>query len=132
VTLVQRIADMRERARRNEKIVPGALIDLLTDVEPIVKAQEERLATVLRSLSYMEEQLLRAVVEALPAEDSGVVKACKVAQTVGASRSALSIALHKLQAAGLAQIYSMGMKGTHIKLIGITRSELLQRLARTA
>jgi len=131
VTLQQRIERMRRQAQ-NGVIAPGELVSLLDDLSDIIQAHEARLVGVLRTLTYTEQAVIRALLEALPGEDGGVVVTSQVADASQTSRSGLTQAIRKLEAAGLVQSRSLGTKGTLIRLLGITRTDLRQYLGGAA
>lgn len=131
MTLQQRIERMRRQAQ-NGVIAPGELVSLLDDLSDIIQAHEARLVGVLRTLTYTEQAVIRALLEALPGEDGGVVVTSQVADARQTSRSGLTQAIRKLEAAGLVQSRSLGAKGTLIRLLGITRTDLRQYLGGAA
>lgn len=131
MTLQQRIERMRRQAQ-NGVISPGELICLLDDVNTIIQAHADRMAGIVRTLTHSEQQLLRALVDALPEENGGVVVTSQVADACQVSRSGVTQAIRKLAAAGLVQSRSLGAKGTLIRLLGITRTDLRQYLGGAA
>lgn len=81
------------------------------------KARRQVLRTALSTLSYSEEQALKAVMEALPSPEGGLVVASQVADRVGLTRSVIVNALRKLESAGVIESRSLGQKGTFIKIL---------------
>lgn len=131
MTLQQRIERMRRQAQ-NGVISPGELICLLDDLSTVVQAHEARMDAALASLSYSELIMVRRLVDALPEETGGVIVASRIADSCLGTRSVVVQALRKLAAAGLVTVRSLGQKGTHVRLHGITRTDLLQRLGGAA
>jgi len=131
MTLQQRIERIRRQAQ-NGVVSPGELVRLLDEVSAVIQAQEARVSSAIRSLSYTEEEMIRALLDALPGEDGGVVVTAHVAEACGASRSGITTAIRKLEAAGVLEARSKGSRGTVIRLIGTTRSDLRQYLGGAA
>lgn len=68
------------------------------------------------TLSYSELEAMEHIFEELDA-DEGLLVASKVADRVGITRSVIVNALRKLESAGVIESRSLGMKGTHIKIL---------------
>lgn len=81
-----------------------------------IEAGKRTLRTAIAALTFSEMQALTAVMRALPPE-GGLVVAGQVAETVGITRSVIVSALRKLESAGIIEARSLGMKGTHIKVL---------------
>lgn len=85
------------------------------------KAEEEarRKAAVqvaLGTLSYSELEAVRHIFEELGGQE-GLLVASKIADRVGITRSVIVNALRKFESAGVIEARSLGMKGTHIKVL---------------
>lgn len=78
------------------------------------------------SLSYSELEAIRQVFEELEGEE-GLLVASKIADRVGITRSVIVNALRKFESAGVIESRSLGMKGTHIRVLN---DHLLQELQR--
>ena len=60
--------------------------------------------------------------------DEGLLVASKIADQAGITRSVIVNALRKLQSAGLIETRSLGMKGTHIRILNPKFVEELEKL----
>jgi transcriptional pleiotropic repressor len=70
----------------------------------------------MRALSYSEVKSVKHIIREL-GNTEGVVVASRVADRVGVTRSVIVNALRKLESAGIIESRSLGMKGTHIKVL---------------
>ncbi|HHX61097.1 MAG TPA: HTH domain-containing protein [Epulopiscium sp.] len=70
-----------------------------------------------RVVSYSELQAVKVVVGALGARDSGIIVASKLADEFKITRSVIVNGLKLLEAAGVVETRSLGMKGTFIKIL---------------
>jgi len=68
------------------------------------------------TLSYSELEAMEHIFDELDG-DEGLLVASKVADRVGITRSVIVNALRKLESAGVIESRSLGMKGTHIKIL---------------
>lgn len=68
------------------------------------------------TLSYSELEAMEHIFRELDGEE-GLLVASKVADRVGITRSVIVNALRKLESAGVIESRSLGMKGTHIKVL---------------
>lgn len=68
------------------------------------------------TLSYSELEAIEHIFEELDGHE-GLLVASKVADRVGITRSVIVNALRKLESAGVIESRSLGMKGTHIKVL---------------
>jgi len=84
-----------------------------TEVESRKKAAVQM---ALSSLSYSEQEAMEHIFKALNGTE-GLLVASKVADSAGITRSVIVNALRKLESAGLIESRSLGMKGTHIRII---------------
>ena len=60
--------------------------------------------------------------------DEGLLVASKIADRVGITRSVIVNALRKFESAGVIESRSLGMKGTHIKVLNDRLVEELRKL----
>lgn len=79
-----------------------------------MKNVAERLNKIM---TYSEIQVAKEVIKELGGDIEKSVINSKLADSVGATRSVLVNALRVLEAAGVLETRSMGMKGTHIKVL---------------
>ena len=68
------------------------------------------------TLSYSELEAMEHIFKELDG-DEGLIVASKVADRVGITRSVIVNALRKFESAGVIESRSLGMKGTHIKIL---------------
>lgn len=68
------------------------------------------------TLSYSELEAMEHIFNELEG-DEGLLVASKIADRVGITRSVIVNALRKLESAGVIESRSLGMKGTHIKIL---------------
>lgn len=84
------------------------------------KAAVERKKSVVKmaieSLSYSELEAIEHIFNELEG-DEGLLVASKVADRVGITRSVIVNALRKFESAGVIESRSLGMKGTHIRIL---------------
>lgn len=116
-------------------IVEGTLLPSADEVRVFaerVLAQEQQLDlrhrhqanTAVAGLSFTEVEAAAVLFERLPGP-KGVVTASKIADECGCTRSTLVTAMRKLQSAGVIETRSLGMKGTHIKVLNDMLPEAL-------
>ncbi len=79
------------------------------------------------TLSYSEIEAVRRIFAELQGDD-GLLVASKIADKSGITRSVIVNALRKLESAGIIESRSLGMKGTHIKIINHKLKEQLEKL----
>jgi transcriptional pleiotropic repressor len=93
--------------------------------------EEERVkATVLKAigtLSYSEIEAIQQIFSELNGME-GLLVASKIADRSGITRSVIVNALRKLESAGVIESRSLGMKGTHIKILN---NKFIDELKRT-
>ena len=70
----------------------------------------------ISSLSYSELEAIEHIFDELGGKE-GLLVASKIADRVGITRSVIVNALRKLESAGVIESRSLGMKGTHIKVL---------------
>ena len=79
------------------------------------------------TLSYSELEAVEHIFEELDGKE-GLLVASKIADRVGITRSVIVNALRKFESAGLIESRSLGMKGTHIKILNDKLMEELKKL----
>lgn len=93
--------------------------------------EEERLKNTVQlsigTLSYSEIEAVKRIFENLSGNE-GLLVASKIADKAGITRSVIVNALRKLQSAGLIETRSLGMKGTHIRILNPKFVEELDKL----
>ncbi len=97
----------------------------------IEKEEEERERSVVQmaigTLSYSEVEAVQQIFAELNAKE-GLLVASRIADRFGITRSVIVNALRKLESAGVIETRSLGMKGTHIKILNDKFNEELARL----
>ncbi|MDR0569617.1 MAG: GTP-sensing pleiotropic transcriptional regulator CodY [Clostridiales Family XIII bacterium] len=81
----------------------------------------------ISTLSYSETEAMQRIFEELNGNE-GLLVASKVADRSGITRSVIVNALRKLESAGVIESRSLGMKGTHIKILNDKFLDELQRV----
>ena len=79
------------------------------------------------TLSYSELEAVEHIFEELNGKE-GLLVASKIADRVGITRSVIVNALRKFESAGVIESRSLGMKGTHIKVLNDKLLEELKKL----
>lgn len=79
------------------------------------------------TLSYSELEAMEHIFKELDG-DEGLIVASKVADRVGITRSVIVNALRKFESAGVIESRSLGMKGTHIKILNDKLLEELEKV----
>ena len=82
----------------------------------------------LDTLSYSEYQAVEKIFEELDG-DRGLLVASKIADQLGITRSVIVNAIRKLESAGVIESNSLGMKGTHIRVLNPHLRECLDKKA---
>ena len=77
------------------------------------------------TLSYSENEAVKRIFEELDGVE-GILVASRVADKSSITRSVIVNALRKLESAGVIESRSLGMKGTHIKVINEKLLEYLK------
>ena len=97
----------------------------------IEKEEEERERSVVQmaigTLSYSEVEAVQQIFAELNAKE-GLLVASRIADRFGITRSVIVNALRKLESAGVIETRSLGMKGTHIKILNDKFNEELAKL----
>ncbi len=93
--------------------------------------EEARKKTIVQmaigTLSYSELEAVEHIFEELNGSE-GLLVASKIADRVGITRSVIVNALRKFESAGVIESRSLGMKGTHIKILNDKLLEELRNL----
>ena len=93
--------------------------------------EEMRKKTVVQmaigTLSYSELEAVEHIFEELNGKE-GLLVASKIADRVGITRSVIVNALRKFESAGVIESRSLGMKGTHIKILNDKLIDELKKL----
>lgn len=103
----------------------------------IIRAEGEELEEEMRkktvvqmaigTLSYSELEAVEHIFDVLEGKE-GLVVASKIADRVGITRSVIVNALRKFESAGVIESRSLGMKGTHIKILNDKLIDELKKL----
>src|SRR5699024_9855948 len=80
------------------------------------------------TLSYSELEAMQHIFNELDG-DEGLLVASKIADRVGITRSVIVNALRKFESAGVIESRSLGMKGTHIKILNDKLLDELEKVA---
>ncbi|HHT46583.1 MAG TPA: GTP-sensing pleiotropic transcriptional regulator CodY [Firmicutes bacterium] len=96
--------------------------------EEIEEETRHRAVTKLAvdTLSYSEMEAMQEVFRELDSNE-GLLVASKIADQLGITRSVIVNALRKLESAGIVESRSLGMKGTHIKVLSPYLQEYLEK-----
>lgn len=86
---------------------------------------EEMVKMAIGTLSYSENEAVKRIFEELDGVE-GILVASRVADKSSITRSVIVNALRKLESAGVIESRSLGMKGTHIKVINEKLLEYLK------
>jgi transcriptional pleiotropic repressor len=84
----------------------------------------KKIQIAIDALSYSEVQAAKRILNNIE-NDEGYVVASKIADEFEITRSIIVNALRKLESAGLLKSKSLGMKGTHIKIINKDLKKIL-------
>lgn len=79
------------------------------------------------TLSYSELEAVEHIFDELKGEE-GLLVASKIADKVGITRSVIVNALRKFESAGVIESRSLGMKGTHIRILNDKLLEELEKI----
>ncbi|MDR3304454.1 MAG: GTP-sensing pleiotropic transcriptional regulator CodY [Clostridiales Family XIII bacterium] len=89
-------------------------------IQTLHSREEERVKTAVQkaiaTLSYSEIEAVQQIFAELSGNE-GLLVASKIADRSGITRSVIVNALRKLESAGIIESRSLGMKGTHIKIL---------------
>lgn len=93
--------------------------------------EEERMRSIVQmaigTLSYSEIEAVQQIFAELNGNE-GLLVASKIADRSGITRSVIVNALRKLESAGVIESRSLGMKGTHIKILNSKFYEELEKM----
>ncbi len=99
----------------------------------IQNEEEERNTEIVKmavsTLSYSESEAIQKIFEELDGQE-GILVASKIADRSRITRSVIVNALRKLESAGIIESKSLGMKGTHIRVLNQKFYEQLDKLNR--
>ena len=107
-------------------------MEMLREYSKKIEEVAQKKASVqiaVSTLSYSEAEAAVNVLDELDGM-TGLLVASKVADRVGITRSVIVNALRKLESAGVIESKSLGMKGTHIKILNEYLLEEVQKLRR--
>ena len=105
-------------------------MEMLRDRTQQIEIEARKKATVqiaLATLSFSEVRAAKSIFNELEGSE-GLLVASKIADRAKITRSVIVNALRKFESAGLIQSKSLGMKGTHIKVLNPYLLEELQRV----
>ena len=89
--------------------------------------QRAMVQMAIGTLSYSEAEAVRQIFNELDGTE-GLLVASKIADKSSITRSVIVNALRKLESAGIIESRSLGMKGTHIKILNPKFSEELDKM----
>jgi transcriptional pleiotropic repressor len=90
-------------------------------------ARKKSIVTMaIGTLSYSEKEAMEHIFNELDGME-GLLVASKIADRVGITRSVIVNALRKFESAGVIESRSLGMKGTHIKILNEKLIDELKR-----
>ena len=105
-------------------------LEILRSIGEELEEQMRKKAIVqmaIGTLSYSELEAVEHIFEELDGKE-GLLVASKIADRVGITRSVIVNALRKFESAGVIESRSLGMKGTHIKILNDKLVEELKKL----
>lgn len=106
----------------------GLEIQRLKNIEAEEESRNEEVVKMaIRTLSYSENEAVQRIFEELDGEE-GILVASKIADRSRITRSVIVNALRKLESAGVIESKSLGMKGTHIKVLNHKFYEQLEKM----
>ena len=94
-------------------------MEILRSKTEEIEEESRKLSVVqmaIGTLSYSELEAIEHIFNELDGNE-GLVVASKIADRVGITRSVIVNALRKLESAGIIESRSLGMKGTHIRIL---------------
>ncbi len=94
-------------------------LEILRSKNDIIEEEARKKAVVqlsIGTLSYSELEAVQHIFNELDGSE-GLLVASKIADKVGITRSVIVNALRKFESAGVIESRSLGMKGTHIKIL---------------
>ena len=110
----------------------ATVVGLEIQRQKAIEAEEEQrkisvVQMAIGTLSYSEVEAVQQIFKALGGKD-GFLVASKVADRASLTRSVIVNALRKLESAGVIDSRSLGMKGTHIKILNDKFLDELEKL----
>lgn len=105
-------------------------LEILRAVSEELEEEMRKKAVVqmaIGTLSYSELEAIEHIFAELDGRE-GLLVASKIADRVGITRSVIVNALRKFESAGVIESRSLGMKGTHIKILNEKLLEELERM----
>ena len=105
-------------------------LEILRAIGEELEEEMRKIAVVqmaIGTLSYSELEAVEHIFEELDGKE-GLLVASKIADRVGITRSVIVNALRKFESAGVIESRSLGMKGTHIKILNDKLMEELKKL----
>jgi transcriptional pleiotropic repressor len=105
-------------------------LEILRSKNDVIEEEARKKAIVqlaIGTLSYSELEAVEHIFNELEGSE-GLLVASKIADKVGITRSVIVNALRKFESAGVIESRSLGMKGTHIKILNDKLIEELNKL----
>lgn len=106
-------------------------LEILRSKNDEIEAEVRKKAVVklaIETLSYSELEAVEHIFSELDGKSEGLLVASKIADKVGITRSVIVNALRKFESAGVIESRSLGMKGTHIKILNDKLLEGLKKI----
>ncbi len=100
------------------------VLESIRDLQKKKDESAQKIQIAIDALSYSEVQAAKHILDNID-QDEGYVVASKVADEFDITRSIIVNALRKLESAGLLKSKSLGMKGTHIKILNSDLKRIL-------
>ncbi len=107
-------------------------MEILRAKTEVIEEEARKKAVVqmaIGTLSYSELEAVEHIFDELQGTE-GLLVASKIADRVGITRSVIVNALRKFESAGVVESRSLGMKGTHIKILNDHLLDELKKLKR--
>ncbi|PJI10192.1 MULTISPECIES: GTP-sensing pleiotropic transcriptional regulator CodY [Clostridium] len=106
-------------------------LEILRSKNDEIEAEVRKKAVVqlaIGTLSYSELEAVEHIFDELDGKSEGLLVASKIADKVGITRSVIVNALRKFESAGVIESRSLGMKGTHIRILNDKLLEGLKKI----
>lgn len=103
-------------AEYSATVIGIEILRAISDEAEIELRKKTVVQIAIGTLSYSELEAVEHIFEELDGKE-GLLVASKVADRVGITRSVIVNALRKFESAGVIESRSLGMKGTHIKIL---------------
>lgn len=107
-------------------------MEILRSKTEVIEEEARKKAVVqmaIGTLSYSELEAIEHIFEELDGNE-GLLVASKIADRVGITRSVIVNALRKFESAGVIESRSLGMKGTHIRILNDKLLDELEQIKR--